>query len=387
MTLRIAVLSDLHCHHPSAGFAETLLLTDSPRRPAKQHPVSALELLIQSNELKADLVLMPGDLANKADSQGIISGWGFISSIAQLLHAPVVASTLGNHDVIWKEPCDDSFKLARDLWPQFPTNNQDQYNSFWSEGFYFEEQEFYRVLVINSVKHHTNELSAKRGLITDLQLEAINRYLESAPHKDFQIGLCHHHPIQHEEMALGPTDLMENGSRLVELLSKHAFSILVHGHKHHPRLKTDTSWANPITVFASGSFSVGLKLGLGSRIRNVFHLIEMEANQNSVRGKIRTWQFQLERGWTVANASAADFPHLTGFGSLVSPAELASRIENTFRTEAKDVVNWSVISNAIPEIECIPPSVFRTVGELLTSRGIHLTPAAPDHPTYIGVYA
>ncbi len=57
MELTIAVVSDLHCYHSSKGHGDSLLLTDAPRLPSKQHPVSALVDLVKEEALRADVLL------------------------------------------------------------------------------------------------------------------------------------------------------------------------------------------------------------------------------------------------------------------------------------------------------------------------------------------
>lgn len=387
MTLRIAIVSDLHCHHSNAGHSDTLLLSDLARRPEKQHPVSALDLLIKNENLEADVLLLPGDFTSRADQQGMNSAWDYATAIKHSLKARITASTIGNHDVIWTTPADDAFNLARNLLPLFPTENTANHHSFWSEGFYFEEQSDYRILVLNTVKHYTNEVSAKRGLVSQGQLNSIERYLRSASPKPFQIGLCHHHPIQHEEIALGSTDLMENGTALVELLSRYSFNILVHGHKHHPRLRIDSSGGHSLAVFASGSFSACMSAGLGSRVRNAFHIVHLFPDEDNLplrRGTIVTWQFQQDMGWTKATQSAADFPHLTGFGATETPDYYARKIHDTFRAHGSDIVRWTLIAGTIPDLEWVPPMTFRSIGQILQHKGLQLVPEAPDRPIHIG---
>src|SRR5436190_1217368 len=82
MELSIAIVSDLHCHHSSQGPAKSLLLTDSDRSPSSQHPVESLIELIKTESLKASILLMPGDLTNEVDRQGMLLGWGFVHEIA-----------------------------------------------------------------------------------------------------------------------------------------------------------------------------------------------------------------------------------------------------------------------------------------------------------------
>jgi 3',5'-cyclic AMP phosphodiesterase CpdA len=325
MELTLAVISDLHCHHSSSGYADSLLITDLARTPMANHPVSALLYLIESRDIRADAVLMPGDITNKVDQQGMISGWGFVREIAEALRAPIVAPTLGNHDVNSRVPGDDPFHLAKALFPQFPCKSEDVVNEFWARGFCKIESDDFRILIVNSVASHTNEVSAKRGLVSDQQLSHIRSFLTSAPRKKFQIAVFHHHPMLHEDINLGTADVMENGSLLMQTLSEGDVCLVVHGHKHHPKLSYAPG-ASPLPVLAAGSFSAGLKYGLATRTRNVFHLLTLNENvaiSGLIRGTVKSWQFQYGKGWTPASCDAVDFPHRTGFGCYAPPRELS----------------------------------------------------------------
>ena len=85
MELSLAIVSDLHCHHSSQTPAKSLLLTDSDRWPSSHHPVQSLRELIDTHSLQANILVMPGDITNEVDRQGMISGWGFIQEIAVAL--------------------------------------------------------------------------------------------------------------------------------------------------------------------------------------------------------------------------------------------------------------------------------------------------------------
>jgi hypothetical protein len=383
--LQVAVISDLHCHHSSIGPAESLLLTDADRSPSSQHPVESLLDLIKKDKLNANILLMPGDITNKIDRQGMISGWGFVGEIAGALKVETVAPTLGNHDVNSRKPEEDPFKIARGLSPKFPTSCDVLCDQFWANGFCLLEGSNYRILVINSVMSHTNEEAAKHGLVTPHQLDEISKALNRASAKQFQIAVCHHHPMAHEDIGLGASDLMENGSLLTQMLSEKGFHLLVHGHKHHPKLSYAPG-AQALPVLAAGSFAAGMKNGLASRTRNVFHLITLEYIEGGemTRGSILTWQFRQSKGWTPASWDAVDFPHITGFGPVIVPELLADQVINAFNGLDVPMAKWSSVVSSVPDLRYVPPSTFEMVGTILTTKGLDLQPSPPDEPKYIG---
>jgi hypothetical protein len=386
MEARFAILSDLHCHHSSQGPAESLLLTDLDRVPASQHPVEALLNRIKASQLRSDFVIAPGDLANRVDRQGMISGWAFVHEISNALRARAVVPTIGNHDVLSRDKtAPDPFQLPKHLKPQFPTADSRLTEQFWANGFFVWETDGIRFLVVNSAASHNNEILAKRGLITETQLEQIRAELEKTSGK-LSIAVCHHHPMLHEDIGLGTDDVIQNGSLFTQLLSEHKFDFLIHGHKHHAKLSYAPSGPNPLPVLASGSFSAGMSTGLASRTRNLFHIVTLirDKETDPSRGNIQTFQFRHSKGWSPATWAAAEFPEITGFGCLEGAPAIALLIRGAFEKNGKSVAAWTEIMESVPELRFVPPAVFEGVGAELKEMGFVVAPFPPDEPRFIG---
>jgi hypothetical protein len=386
MELTLAIVSDLHCHHSSSWPAETYLLSDGDRKPAKNHPVESFCELAKKESFKVDALLMPGDIAHKVDKQGLISGWDFVRQMGSAVGAPLLIPTLGNHDVVSRKPSDDAFGIARSLSPCFPCEEGAEYDQFWAHGYCVFETKEARFLTVNSVRSHTNEESAERGLILPQQLASLDTALSKFSAKTFNVAICHHHPILHEDINLGTKDVMQNGGELLTLLAKHNFDLVVHGHKHHPKL-TCLSTPGTVAVFAAGSFSAGMSGGLATRTRNVFHLISLRraSKSDSVFGTIKTWQFQIAKGWTPASVDAVDFPFVTGFGCVEGGAALAAKVLAQFRLKNQDYCQWSEIRRHLPELDYVPPTTFAQMAGVIADSGVNLTPRPPDQPQFIGV--
>src|SRR6185436_4469349 len=145
--ISFAVMSDLHCHHsrsfPKDASAksfevETYLLSDKLRNPSKEHPIESLIEVIKSKELQADFLLCPGDITNKVDIQGFITGWEFINQIAEAfdIKKENLIATLGNHDADSRyKISDDVFEQARGIKRNFPVKDDKLCQSFWADGF------------------------------------------------------------------------------------------------------------------------------------------------------------------------------------------------------------------------------------------------------------
>jgi predicted phosphodiesterase len=276
MTVKLAVLSDLHCHpSPRRGAQQvSYLLTDALRLPAGNHPVQALLDLIEEQNLQAAVVLVPGDLADKVNREGMLTGWGAVKEIAGALRAELLATTLGNHDADSRAVhTADAFYAALHLGRDYPIADTEARRDFWADGFCILEHPAVRILVINSVAEHRSAALAARGSVTEEMLQNLERRLRSLDQHSIQVALVHHHPIAHEDLRLGSEDLMVNGSLLLNLLGQHGYRILVHGHKHHPRLMYYDAAGEPVLVFAAGSFAAISAQFFGG---NLFHILELE---------------------------------------------------------------------------------------------------------------
>jgi len=271
------------------------------------------------------------------------------------------------------------------LRPAFPSSDQRETDEFWANGFYILNTGPVRVLVLNSAASHTNETMAKRGRITNQQLEQIDTALGKGTSL-FNIAVCHHHPILHEDIGLGTDDVMENGSLLTQLLSERAFDLIIHGHKHHPKLSRAPNGPRELPILAAGSLSAAMSRGLASRTRHLFHLVSLTKDKEGEisRGIIRSWQFRHFKGWSPATWSAAEFPGTAGFGCYESVSSLASQVRNAFKKLNLPIAEWSAVIAAVPALKFVPPSSFEAIGTELQRDGYILAPAPPDEPRFIG---
>lgn len=359
--IRIAIMSDLHCHHTYTDKSEeSYLVTDRLRTPANSHPVESLRRIITQHQLEVDTLLCPGDLTNKIDIQGFLTGWDFINEVAKELKAKKVIATLGNHDVDSRNSRnEDAFRIAKGIGRGFPFNDPTLETDFWSNGFCIVEDDYYRVLVINSVFYHNNEAEAIRGKIDDRQLESLKQKISQIPNNKIQIALCHHHPIQHERLMLGASDLMINGTNLIDLLNEYKFDILIHGHKHDPWIRYSGGVAKAsMVVFSAGSFSAKSTV-LYTGAKNTFHIVDIYKEKDCKElsyGRITTWEFLPMGGWRLADSGSYYFPAITGFGSKQSIYELVDKTIQYFNTLENKVIRWDKLIENVPNVEFLTPT-------------------------------
>ena len=126
--LRIAIMSDLHAA-PKGGDAasgEVKLFSDDAGSANTAHPMKGLHALIKSNGLRADFVLCPGDMTNKASSTALNYVWAGLHEVRDLMCAKSVLATVGNHDVDSRGHADDAFprEALMKLEPPFPAGDE-----------------------------------------------------------------------------------------------------------------------------------------------------------------------------------------------------------------------------------------------------------------------
>ncbi|MNQ70277.1 cyclic 3',5'-adenosine monophosphate phosphodiesterase [compost metagenome] len=379
--IKIAIISDLHCHPTNVNYkSETFLKSDLLRNNTFNHPVEALNDLIETNHINVDIVLCPGDFSNKADVQGFISGWDFVLEIAKKLKSENIIATIGNHDVPSRDAENlDILSIAKGIGKDFPIKNRTLLAEFWDNGFCLIEDDNFQILVINSVKFHSNQSEIDRGRLSDQQLNNIKEKLQGNSTDKIKIALCHHHPIPHERLNLGSQDLMILGSELVDLLNSHKFDLLVHGHKHDPWLRYSTG-SNSLPVFSAGSFSATEQIIFSDR-RNTFHTVEIsKKNGSKAQGIIETYEFYVGKGWEKSSGKQS-LPFITGFGSNVKTEVISNGIETLMSSQ--NYLKWEDIKKQVSDLIYLTHQELVELEEQLLSKNIQVVPSFPSSPQYL----
>lgn len=379
--IKIGVISDLHCHPTNVNYESmTFLKSDLLRTNKGNHPVASLIELIENDSITTDIIICPGDFSNKANTQGFISGWNFVLEIAKKLESKEIFATIGNHDVPSRgEGVLDILSIAKGIGNDFPIKDKKLVEDFWEKGFCLIEESQVQILVINSVKFHTNQDEIDRGRISEEQLVKIKDQLELNPSDKIKIALCHHHPIPHERLNLGSHDLMILGSELVDLLNTHKFDLLIHGHKHDAWLRY-SSGSDSLPVFSSGSFSATDQILFNDR-RNTFHTIDISKKLGErARGVIETYEFYIGSGWQKSKGFQS-LPFITGFGSNHKTDVICSNIVNLMDVEK--FVKWQYIQCNVEEILYLTHQEQVQLETELLAKNIKVVPSFPCSPEYL----
>jgi Calcineurin-like phosphoesterase len=360
-TVHIAIASDLHAvsgRATSLGRSH-LNASDSEEFPGRQ-PVAGLLKLIDENKLGANVLISPGDLGDRADPDGIKYAWNALHRIGSRLNAALVIATTGNHDVdsrrIYNEY--DAVEVLKGLNPPYPFADESLNGQYWMNYFGTCEQEHYRLVVLNSSAFHGgNEKEAERGRVSPATIANLEKYLQSAPPKHLGILICHHHPQQHAELSLGEYDWMREGQQLLDLLGDGRFGswLVIHGHKHHPKLTYAAGGSASPVVFSAGSISAVLYPELGTAARNQFYMLTLklgEIRRHGMAGQGQAWDWATSRGWLPASEGSG-LPASFGFGCRQDYGSLCEAI--SAQMTSKSVAPWdSVVANR-PQLQFLLP--------------------------------
>jgi len=375
--LSLLIVSDLHAFDrrlEGESSDPSHLKVGAPDDQPVKNPLAGALKLIDEQDIKADLVVCPGDLGDKARPIGIQFAWDSLEKLRQASGAKAVVSTVGNHDVDsrYKASDPDPKGFLQSLNPPFPFDSRDLLDQYWARHFaILSPTPTSRIVVLNTCAFHglaLNELEF--GRISDRTLTAVESELDNAGTRAINILMCHHHPHRHAEIELGDYDDMRNGQQLLDLLGTGRFGewIVIHGHKHHPKMQYAAGSTSSPLVFSAGSFSASLYKELASRTKNQFYLMTIDDTGSSeLRGVFRSWTWAYGMGWKEASGSDSGLPAIGGFGCRDTPQSLSAKIAHAYQTLNTSVATWGGVTAMIPEASFVMPSILDATLQLLES--------------------
>jgi len=377
--LLVAIASDFHAHGEAKDQPSFLDLREKVVLPT-HNPIEGLKDLIQTQALKSDLLLCPGDLGHQASQLGIQYVWEELQKVGSSLGATLVTATAGNHDI------DSRYKntkfapdhVLKSLVPRFPLPDP-LWDRYWARRYAIVEDPMYRLVLLNSSAFHGyTSFEQDHGRVDELGLAQLKHDLGSLESRKINILLCHHHPQQHSELGLGEDDVMRNGQLLLDLLGSGNYGrwMVIHGHKHHPKITYASGGASSAVVFAAGSFSSKLYLPLQTVARNQFYIVDFdvaEIEQRGFVGHIRSWDWAYGTGWIPAQNDSS-LPARSGFGLRTDPSTLTNRIAEAL--SGSPTLTWPQFLIDFGEVEYLLPQDFRLLERQLEARRIRILKGA-----------
>ncbi|HZR78713.1 MAG TPA: metallophosphoesterase, partial [Chthoniobacterales bacterium] len=351
-------------------------IADGNDRSADQ-PLKALDELITAAALKADAVICCGDLADAADPLGIKYSWDYLRKLKKQVQASLLVSAVGNHDIDsrFQSQSYDPREFIQSLKPTFPGHTAALSNQFWARHFVIYRHGAMRVLLVDSCAYHGIKHEYNHGRISDPTLGEIERRLTADGPCELNLMVCHHHPQKLADYNLGDYDDMLNGQKILDRLGygKHGDWIVLHGHKHCPKISYAAGGANSPLVFSCGSIGARLFPELGASARNQWYLLEFPTELFAVYGVVGTftaWDWIPSHGYQKARIGSG-LPHQGGFGNRTPLAVVASTIRSLFNAPGR--LDWTTICGRRPDLRFILPGDLRRLKEILeTNHNIRL---------------
>ncbi len=369
--LRFAVASDLHVCESEVENSPSALRVGADETDHLRHPIAALLHLVETQNLRVDALLCPGDLGDKASTTGIQYAWAKLVQVQRAMRAKDLFATVGNHDIDSRGIANkfDPRGFLQTLEPPFPYKNPAVFDHFWSRHFAIVEKSDFRIVLLNSSAFHGFENEHIHGRVSEHSLSLLARTLGKTKYKRLvNILLCHHHPMLHSDRKLSDSDTMKQGQELLDLINKHGEWIVIHGHKHDPRLSyaAGQSSVTPI-VFAAGSLTASLYPELGTTARNQFYIIEFPLDDIMSRGLVgtfRAWDWIYESGWQPAT-SGSGLPSSGSFGHREKPDVIAERIARCF---AEATISWDELNRREGSLKYLMPNDRAQVLKVMKER-------------------
>jgi 3',5'-cyclic AMP phosphodiesterase CpdA len=394
-TLVIAVISDVHAYDGAARDDGPSHCCVSEIDPQK-NSLRGLRHFISREGLKADILMSPGDLGDKANPAAIQHVWRELHDIKTALTAGELFVATGNHDVDSRHAYNmfDAKGVLQALDPAYPHANELKSDRYWSRHFVIDERKSYRLLLLNSSAFHgegnfeqTKRREYEHGRISDHTRATIKHELDRASKQSINVLLCHHHPHLHANLGLGIEDLMKGGNELLDLLATGNYGhwLVIHGHKHHPKLSYAAGGTDSPVIFAAGSVAATFHRQLQTAAHNQFYLIEIPLDTIATFGFVgtfRAWDWLSEVGWRPASRSSK-LPERGGFGWRGSLTLLADQVHS--HVTGSQIV-WTDLCRKMPELHfLIPDDLEKLIRLLQDDKKLIADPPNSFPPTLIGI--
>lgn len=385
--LRIAVLSDLHFGSGDRSKEHTHVVAGEPAVP-KQHPFEDLKRLVADEGIGADVVVCPGDITLQADLVGLSQAWTSLNELVTSLAASHLLVATGNHDISSRQKKEEHASAAverldesPEIWERlkqlvppypYPQGERIKRLEYWAEHFFVVDISGVRFYVLNSCNSHSRgEREYERGRVTDYTIARIRESISSLSNPLLNVLVCHHHPIRQPDLSerfLDYSEMVQGRALLNALESSRQPWLVIHGHKHNPRIEyaQGASGDAPV-VFSAGSFSAVLSPRYFPSGRNQFYIVEIDLDyvrENGAAGVIHSWDWALGRGWFKSSRQDATsrIPSGAGFGhrSNVRDARLIHQ-----KFDGVERIDWSAVVAEFDFVKYLTPDDLRRLLERL----------------------
>lgn len=362
--LKILVISDLH------AIADKKFSVDS-RLEFENGKSEYAEVFLEyakSLNCRFDYLVCSGDISNKADKESFLLGWQLIKRIKEDLNIESLLCVPGNHDHISRTLDINNFDpkhYMQYIDPAFPVEDFSKATHFWAWNWcHLECERINSILLNTSAYHGYGETEYKHGRIAYDTIKNIKKYISSSEFKEKNLNIlvCHHHPYKMEHMENRmDNECMDGGDSLCNMLieANKGPWLIIHGHRHIPQIRyaPSPSSVRPL-VFSAGSFSATIYPDIVDKTKNQFYVINIDLDKTQSSGiavgTFETYEWTPFKGWR--NSNSMFLPGKGGFGSNITPKELANRISDQINTVSSNFLNQDDLSEHHNHLTYFTPS-------------------------------
>lgn len=385
--MNIFVMSDIHAG-PSARPEEWRTGNGAS---ARGNYLDQFLELCSREKFEAHYIFVPGDLTDTGQHGQFVTASNLIEVVASKMKVRKnnVLAVPGNHDVN-RDVKRIGTPSDREFWhgKQFDAlcDKAQFMGRFFLKGGrplcdepflrFFEDHQIEVVLYNSAAFEQEDDNALRHGYVTDELIKQIDlKFRGLAPRNNIvRIFMTHHHPIMYSDVDFKWHDIsiMTNSDDLLVCLERNGFDLFIHGHKHIPRFRVQSSTSGaPIVLLSAGSFSVQLENAFNARVSNVFHLIEVhgrDPDHGTICGYVNTWAYADGLGWFPGNDHTG-LEHKQPFGPLQSRQRLVSLVEPLIQQAiAQGHGRWSAFCKSHPALRYVTVSARRNAIRELQER-------------------
>jgi len=395
----LLVLSDIHAHDSNieasdapSSYSTKANYLNNPRL----NPLASIPGVLKDAGLKPDVIVTPGDLADKNDSSAQQVAWRQLEEIKKKTGAKRLIGTVGNHDIDSRRSFPDQLPNCslKALSPLFPMAGNANADKFWSNGFVvYKLADFDASLaIINSCQLHgviageKAEDEYRRGKIPSEVLENF-RVAAEAVKTSKNVLLLHHHVRRHPN-ASDDRSHLENGETLIGILEHMGGPwLVVHGHLHLPWLSYGGTALKSPAILSAGSVAARTYPVNGQHPRNQMYFVSFRNDPSSAKGSgckgtIRSWDWTPHIGWERSKATSG-LPWRTGFGTKGGIPSLADAVDSALRMKAGSQAEWSELNTDVPALNFLTPTDTSDLVEALAGKGVRVHFDVLGVPEYV----
>lgn len=217
------------------------------------------------------------------------------------------------------------------------------------------------VIAINTASHDDPKEAVHHGLVAQDTIDALKDHLNKSADLKNKLKIClmHHHPLIYSETNPEYPDFSTavNSENLMNLLCEHNIDLVIHGHKHNPRINYRVNNnSQPHLVVGAGSFSAHLDPVSFTGIPNTFHLLEIAGRDNAtngIHGLFTTWAYEGGGAW--GGNVGKNIPHVEQFGTTATAQEIKEAIKGfaAGRLLDRGFIKWKELTESNPTLQRI----------------------------------